>query len=189
MTDLFGAPLVYSPQDGLTNQLGVVASSSSSQAAAAHTALCSRMRAERSALKLLSPWSGPSPQNGPPPPVASDVARSVGGMPLSTGWIDEAVSRGVKEEGEKKPSLLGYIADEGSAFRGMMSHTCRLVLNWEGGEADGLPRSVYWKRVMITMTMTIMTTMIKNNQMVIVKIEIRNTRNCSVLHNDGHHGF
>lgn len=173
MTDLFGAPLVYSPQDGLTNQLGVVASSSSSQAAAAHTALCSRMRAERSALKLLSPWSGPSPQNGPPPPVASDVARSVGGMPLSTGWIDEAVSRGVKEEGEKKPSLLGYIADEGSAFRGMMSHTCRLVLNWEGGEADGLPRSVYWKRVMITMTMTIMTTMIKNNQMVIVKTEIK----------------
>ncbi|KAL1507956.1 hypothetical protein AB1Y20_007560 [Prymnesium parvum] len=134
VSDLFGAPLVYSAGGGGRNALGVVGSHASARVA--HDALCAQMRRDATALELLRPWGAEGAAA-----AAADVARGIDGLPLSAQWIRRAVAGAAAPEA----ALLSYAAPEAGASRGMMSTTCRLELAW-AAEA-GLPRSAVWKRV------------------------------------------
>ena len=88
---------------------------------------------------------------------AADVARSLDGGVLETGWLDNVLAGGRRD-------LQGFAAPEGGAFRGMMSDGCRLRLRWadggdereagDGGSGAGAggsarPATAFYKRVVM----------------------------------------
>ena len=147
LTDLFGAPLVYTYDSDCShvNALGVVASAVGNDAR--HDALCRAMRANAHALALLHEWTrapgaeaegdgvaaeggGAAAARGDVAAEAADLCRDLSGAPLSVLWLSERL-------GESGGALCGYDAPERYAFRGHMSNGCRLSFRWREGEGDG----------------------------------------------------
>ena len=144
VTDLFGAPIKYfldRGSGGLINQFGVLglAPSFESGWGAAPSAVWACMRACPQLLQLLAPYTG---AEQPPPPQASDVARDLRGLPLTTAWLQNQLS----QVSSSSCRLVSYSAPEAEASRDLMSDVCRLQLEWD---ETGLPASVFYKRVVI----------------------------------------
>ena len=146
VTDLFGAPIKYfldRSGGGLINQFGVLglAPGFESGWGASPSAVWACMRACPQLLQLLAPYTG---AEQPPPPQASDVARDLQGLPLTTAWLQDQLS----QVSSSSCRLVSYSAPETEASRDLMSDVCRLKLEWDGDET-GLPSSVFYKRVVI----------------------------------------
>lgn len=166
VTDLFGAPLVHSPdragESPLINKLGVLATSSSLASVDAagrdHAEMAKAMCADatlRAAL-LSSPdrMGDAAGAPGGDEPQAVDVVRGLDGAPLDASWVGRRVASSLcgGEDGVGAFTLRGYWAPESGAVRGLMSDACRLELAWEGGDAAaaaaaGLPATCFYKRV------------------------------------------
>ncbi|CAJ1906295.1 unnamed protein product [Cylindrotheca closterium] len=141
VTDMFGSPLVHSPQRSFGNIFAVIASSGDKEASELHDKLCAQMRADTKAVhKIFGKWMG---STEPSTPQAVDVIRNLDGIPLSTKEIEDFVLEG------RKGSLKGYSAPESGAWRGMMSNGGRLLLEWENNDDGELPSSVFYKRIVM----------------------------------------
>jgi len=161
VTDLFGSPLVHAPDSpfGTSNAFGVLATAEAfkDHSGVGHKDVCSRMCASGELLGLLEPWCGISAGVAPSGPQAVDVARCLRGAPLTRAWLQNALTP--LPPGGGGPHLTGYSAPESGGVRGLMSEACRLVLEWESrgaeggrveeGAASSLPRSVYYKRIVM----------------------------------------
>lgn len=149
VTDLYGAPLMHYEDSpgGLVNQLGVVGSSAACEGAISHDAVCSEMRGNEGLKKMLNRFTGgdSSLAFGGDEIQASDVARCLGGGPLSARDVGDRVARAVGAEGDV--SLSGYSAPERDAVRGLMSDACRIYFKWSTDDDGRLPRSAFYKKV------------------------------------------
>ena len=160
VTDLFGSPLIHSPNrpgGSLLNDLGVLATTANLAAVDAdgrdHAALAEAMRGNEGlrATLLTSPSRMGDAMGAASAhePQAVDIARCLDGSPLSTSWVGQRVATTLCG-GEDVPfKLKGYTAPESSAIRGLMSDACRLELIWEEKdlEAVGMPSTCFYKRV------------------------------------------
>jgi len=150
VTDLYGAPLMHyedSPA-GLINRLGVVGSSERCEGGVSHDAMCAEMRKNADLKKLLDRFTGgdSSLAHGGDGGQASDVARCLGGAPLSTSDVGARVLRALGVNGDDV-ALRGYAAPERDAVRGLMSDACRIYLKWSKDTDPTLPRSAFYKKV------------------------------------------
>ena len=145
ITDLFGSPLVHSPDRPFGNIFGVVASSGEPEVSKLHDELCARMRADvESVRRIFGKWMGPVV---PPCPQAMDVARNLDGIPLSVQDLEKHI---LDQDSGKQGKLKSYSVPEHEAWRGMMSNGGRLHLDWDGqGLQEHLPTSVFYKRVVM----------------------------------------
>lgn len=146
ITDLFGSPLVHSPDRPFGNIFGVVASSGEPGVTKVHDELCARMRADvESVHKIFGKWLGPAV---PTEPQAMDVARDLDGIPLSVQDLEKFILG--DQAGKQHTKLKSYSVPEKGAWRGMMSNGGRLHLEWEDpGSIDHLPSSVFYKRIVM----------------------------------------
>ena len=147
ITDLFGSPLVHSPERPFGNIFSVVASSGGSEMSKLHDELCSKMRADHESVhKVFGKWLG---ESAPASPQAMDVARNLDGIPFT---IDEIRRQILQDDADKGPSLKGYSVPESGAWRGLMSTGGRMILDWDNDEfyAKDLPSSVFYKRVVMS---------------------------------------
>jgi 3'-phosphoadenosine 5'-phosphosulfate (PAPS) 3'-phosphatase/thiamine kinase-like enzyme len=145
ITDLFGSPLVHSPDRPFGNIFGVVASSGEPGVTNVHDDLCAKMRADvESVHTIFGKWLGPTV---PTEPQAMDVARDLDGIPLS---IQDLEKRILGDQAGKIAKLKSYSVSEEGAWRGMMSNGGRFHLEWEDlGSKDPLPSSVFYKRIVM----------------------------------------
>ncbi len=142
ITDLFGSPLVHSPDRHFGNIFGVVASSGDFEVTKIHDELCKRMRADvESVHKIFGKWIGPCV---PTEPQAIDVARDLDGIPLSIEGLERAIAG---SDTGKIARLKSYSVSEEGAWRGMMSNGGRIHFTWE--KPLGLPRSAFYKRIVM----------------------------------------
>lgn len=145
VTDLFGSPLVHSPDRPFGNIFGVVASSGEPEVTKIHDSLCAQMRADvESVHKIFGKWTGSSVASCP---QAMDVARDLDGVPLSVVDLEKRILESLPGTTGK---LKSYSVPEEGAWRGMMSNGGRLHLEWEGGGSQlHLPSSVFYKRIVM----------------------------------------
>jgi len=150
VTDLYGAPLMHAADapGGLVNQLGVIGSGPTCTGAMAHDAVCARMRENTDLKKLIDRFTAgnASLAVGGDVGQASDVARCLGGAPMSTADVGDKIMRALGIS-NAQTALLGYSAPEYDAVRGLMSDACRLNLEWSDDDDPALPRSAFYKKV------------------------------------------
>jgi len=173
VTDLFGSPLVHSPNRKEGNVLGVVASSgggsTSSEKALGkeshinmgklHDELCHQMRADETAVqRIFGKWIGTfrGDRGGA---QAVDIAKNLDGEPLDKVWIEAQVLGALALDGDGDDIKVGtasilkaYAVPESDTARGMMSNGCRLLLEWDTDKKHNrnLPSSVFYKRVVMS---------------------------------------
>ena len=153
VTDLYGAPLMHAADapGGLVNQLGVIGSGPTCVGAMAHDAVCARMRENADLKKLIDRFTAgdASLAVGGDVGQASDIARCLGGAPLSTADVGDKIMRAlhITSGNNEEKKLLGYATPETDAVRGLMSDACRLYLKWSEGSDAALPRSAFYKKV------------------------------------------
>lgn len=142
VTDLFGSPLVHSPERPFGNVFGVVASSGGDKVAKLHDELCARMRADNESVKkIFGKFTGPSQDTSA---QAMDLARDLNGIPFTVSQVEDQM----KLAGHRG-KLKAYSVPDGKAWRGMMSQGGRFLLEWEASESE-LPASLFYKRVVMS---------------------------------------
>jgi 3'-phosphoadenosine 5'-phosphosulfate (PAPS) 3'-phosphatase len=147
ITDLFGSPLVHSPNRKFGNIFGVVASSGSDEARNVHTELCQRMRADTESVNIIfQKWMGE--MTAPDVPQAIDLARDLDGIPYGLPDLQNLL----KSENPKGSKLVGYSVPEADAWRGLMSNGVRFQLHWEDENALSTSDMFYKRIVMADLT-------------------------------------
>ena len=147
ITDLFGSPLVHSPNRKFGNIFGVVASSGSDEARKIHNELCRRMRADTESVNIIfQKWMGEI--TAPDVPQAIDLARDLDGIPY--GLLD--LQKLLNNENPNGSKLVGYSVPEADAWRGLMSNGVRFQLHWEDGNTLSTSDMFYKRIVMADLT-------------------------------------
>ena len=147
ITDLFGSPLVHSPNRKFGNIFGVVASSGSDEARKIHNELCRRMRADTESVNIIfQKWMGE--MTTPDVPQAIDLARDLDGIPFGLPDLQKLV----KNENSNGSKLVGYSVPEADAWRGLMSNGVRFQLHWEDGNTLSTSDMFYKRIVMADLT-------------------------------------
>jgi 3'-phosphoadenosine 5'-phosphosulfate (PAPS) 3'-phosphatase/thiamine kinase-like enzyme len=139
VTDLFGSPLVHSPDRKFGNIFAVIASSGEPEVTKLHDQLCANMRSDSESVEtVLKDWMGSAEKKSA---QAVDIVRDLEGIPLSRSDLEGYFS--------SKTKLNGYSVPESGAWRGLMSNGGRLVLNWDENSNGELPTSVFYKRIVM----------------------------------------
>lgn len=144
ITDLFGTPLVHSPNRKFGNIFGVVASLGGSDL---HDKLCRSMRADGEVVsEIFKKWIG---ENSRASEIsqAIDIARDLDGVPYGL----EDLQKLIESENPSKMTLMGYSVPEEDAWRGLMSNGVRYKLDWNEQGIENLssipPRDIFYKRI------------------------------------------
>jgi 3'-phosphoadenosine 5'-phosphosulfate (PAPS) 3'-phosphatase len=147
ITDLFGSPLVHSPNRTFGNIFGVVASSGSDGARKIHNELCRRMRADTESVNIIfQKWMGEI--TAPDVPQAIDLARDLDGIPFGLPDLQKLL----KNENPNGSKLVGYSVPEADAWRGLMSNGVRFQLHWEDENTLSTSDMFYKRIVMADLT-------------------------------------
>lgn len=136
LTDFFGGRIDHRRSNplGLGNKYGMLASAPGMD----HARLYKRLSATPAVLAILEPTGLTrfAPDGAPVDAgVASDIARTIRGAPLTCDVLSAALGTRV----------AAFCAPEGSAVRYKMAECCRLWLRYDEA-ADAGPRSVFVKR-------------------------------------------